>query len=187
MNRLEVAVASLNDAIEFLDTCSISGVHELLKDLRGMIPEICKFAREYPLQVYSSGLEWFPTTSKLREVYFTPDSRYVLSGLDKHQRIKRVDTHPDACGSVALSPDGRFVIWPTSGHTIQMRTVGGKRHASFGQHEDWIMSLSFSSNGQQVVARSTSDIKQVELKAAHAALTSSLWAVVVSSSSPLAG
>jgi hypothetical protein len=53
-----------------------------------MLPQIYKFARVYPLEVYHSALAWLPLQSKIRETY-DRHTRSVFSGLRDQKAVNR--------------------------------------------------------------------------------------------------
>jgi WD40 repeat protein len=108
----------------------------------------------------------FETDGLVYDVAFSPDGRRAVAAididgamtnlgpvyvwdLDTRKRVFRIDAHRYAASSVAVSPDGRYLL--SGGHDWTMRLWDmktGKQVRRFPRHGDWVWSVAFSPDGR---------------------------------------
>ncbi|KAJ7143934.1 hypothetical protein C8R44DRAFT_864944 [Mycena epipterygia] len=154
MGKLDIAVDCLQKTIMFTSR-NCAEIGSLVDELRRMIPQIYKFARVYPLEVYHSALAWLPLQSKIRETYDSR-TRSVFSGLrEQWESCEQVLAQGDGCNSVAFSLDGVYLAGGGLDGLVRIWTadIGQMRRELVG-HLNEVTSVTFSPDAGRIVSGS---------------------------------
>ncbi|KAJ7260958.1 WD40-repeat-containing domain protein [Mycena haematopus] len=155
LQKLDVAVGILQLALSSTVLQNSADVITLMNEARRMVPQVFKFVREYPLEVYASA-QWLPLSSKLRALYLEKSAACIQSGLDQAWRgCEQTLQHEYEVQSVAFSPDGSRIASGSSDHTVKVWNVAtGEEQQTFSGHSGRVQPVAFSPDGSRIASGS---------------------------------
>ncbi|KAJ7510809.1 WD40 repeat-like protein, partial [Mycena galericulata] len=131
-------------------------LYDAQRFLNGFAPVI---AQSVP-HIYISALPLAPLRAKIREIFAPkfPRTLHYTGPLDTNwlNLQKLIRGHTDSVGSVAFSPDGRWIVSGSNDKTVCIwdSETGAALGQPFTGHTNSVLSVAFSSDGKQIVSGS---------------------------------
>ncbi|KAE9402904.1 WD40 repeat-like protein [Gymnopus androsaceus JB14] len=152
---IESAILGLKDAFSWFQQYKDKRskyVQSIMYESQRFLQSIVSLIKNYPLQLYSSGLAWLPKDSALQDIRSICKDAIpkVIHGLeDTWNACEVIIRDADVIKCVEFSPDGKHVMSGSTHAICMWNVVTGQQIQQLECH-DTILSIAFSPDGKMV-------------------------------------
>ncbi|KAL3466580.1 hypothetical protein BJX64DRAFT_231720 [Aspergillus heterothallicus] len=154
------SVGELVEVMSRLQTVALNEddikISQFLHDAQRFILKNRQVAELAPLQLYSSGLMFCPTSSIIRRLFESELSAWArLPRVEEYwgAELQTLEDHTDAVLDISVSPDGQKLASASQDGTVKLwHSVTGQLQQTLSEHTVESTTVSFSHDGQQLTS-----------------------------------